>query len=203
MFDKQLRVPKERALVPVARVLPPSLSPLTLSIGSLVLTLGAAAAAWAGLWGFAVVLWLSGRVLDGLDGTVARERGESSDAGGLTDIVLDTVGYAAVPLGIAANLDSRTTWIAVAILMAAFYVNAVSWAYSAALFEKRDAGANRHGEMTSTTMPTGLVEGTETIVFYTVILAFSQWATTVMVVMAAAVALGVLIRLVRVVGMLR
>jgi hypothetical protein len=61
--------------------------------------------------------------------------------------------------------------------------------YLAAMLEKRNAGAASRGETTSVTMPAGLIEGAETIVFYTLfllfpnalVLLFSLMATLVLV----------------------
>jgi len=71
----------------------------------------------------------------------------------------------------------------------------VSWTYLAALLEKRAAGANAKGASTSTIMPRGLVEGTETIVFYTVALAWSGGAVAVLAVMAGAVTVTIVERM--------
>ena len=158
-------------------------------------TAGAAGLAWAGLSLAAVVAWLVGRALDGLDGAVARATGRASDRGGYLDMVLDTVGYALVPFGVALWLDTRVGWIALAVMLSCFYVNAISWSYLSALLEKRSAGAASQGELTSVTMPPALVEGAETIVVFTVFLALPRDAPQVFSLMAAAVAVGVVQRL--------
>jgi phosphatidylglycerophosphate synthase len=170
-------------------------APIALSAVALVAALGAAAAAWQQLSLLAVALWLISRLADGLDGPVARNQGTASDRGGLVDIVSDTIGYAVVPIGIAAGIDSRAAWITVAILLATFYVNAVSWTYLAALLEKRSVGAVATGATTSTIMPRGLVEGTETILFYTVALAWPGGAVATMAIMAVAVTVTIFERL--------
>ncbi|HUS43243.1 MAG TPA: CDP-alcohol phosphatidyltransferase family protein [Ilumatobacteraceae bacterium] len=195
VFDERLRPVKDRLLAPLARDVVGSAPPLALTAVSLAAALGAAVAAWRQLALVAVILWLLSRLIDGLDGAVARHQGTASDRGGLVDIVADTVGYALIPIGIAAGLDTRTAWITVALLLASFYVNAVSWTYLAALLEKRAQGSSRTGAPTSTIMPRGLVEGTETIVFFTVALAWSGGATRVLAVMAAAVAVTTVERL--------
>ncbi len=195
MLDGRLRPAKDRLLAPLVRGPFGGIAPLALSAVSLVLALAAAAAAWQQVAVVAVAAWLLSRVADGLDGAVARHRHVASDRGGLVDIVSDTVGYAVIPLGIAAGIDTRTAWITVAVLLATFYVNAVSWTYLAALLEKRSQGATATGAPTSTVMPRGLVEGTETIVFFTVALAWPGGATTVLAVMAAAVGVTIIERL--------
>lgn len=191
MFDATLRTHKDRVLAPMTVRLG-GVPPLVLSVGGLLASLGAAVAAWRTETVAAVALWLLGRLLDGLDGAVARRSGRASDLGGLTDIVLDTIAYSAIPLGLAAAADERGAWIATAFLLATFYVNAVSWAYLSALLAAR--GSERSGP-TSAPMPRGLVEGAETIMFFTLALAVPAWATTVWWIMSAAVAVTIVERL--------
>lgn len=190
MIDRELRPLTGRVLDPLAARVPTAVGPLALSLAAAAIGLGAAGAAWAGLPALAVAAWLLSRLLDGLDGAVARCRGIASDLGGYLDLVLDTVVYAAVPLGIAAHLDERGAWIAVAVLIATFYVNAVSWAVLSAVLEKRAAGAVATGERTSVTMPRGLVEGAETIALFTAMLALPDAAPALFWAMAAGVAAG-------------
>lgn len=196
VLDRRLRHRKEVLLGPLAGRLSGTVSPIALTVLAFVVTLGAAGAAWAGLPALAVAAWLLGRVVDGLDGAVARASRRSSDLGGYLDVVLDTVGYALVPLGVALWLDTRAGWIALGLMLAAFYANAVSWAYLSAVLEKRARGADREGELTSVTMPPALVEGTETIVVFAVFLAVPRWAPAVFSAMAVATSVGVVQRVV-------
>lgn len=195
MLDGALRPRKDRLLGPLVRGPIGRIPPLALTLAALAAAVAAAVAVWQSAPGAAVGLWLLSRLGDGLDGAVARHRGTASDRGGLFDIVADTIGYAAIPLGIAAGIDTRTAWIIVGVLLATFYVNAVSWTYLAALLEKRALGAAATGASTSTVMPRGLVEGTETIVFFTVALAWPDAAPVVLAIMAGAVGLTVAERL--------
>jgi phosphatidylglycerophosphate synthase len=169
--------------------------PTAISLIGLAFSLGAAVAAWQHLTLIAVACWLLGRVADGVDGLVARSAGTESDVGGLIDFSFDTIGYAAIPIGLAFGIDDRVGWIATATLLASFYVNAVTLGYVAALLEKRGLGATSRHEPTSTTLPRGLIEGSETIVLFTVALAFPDAATTVWWVMAGAVAVTALERI--------
>ena len=196
MLDVPLRRLKEGALAPVVRSLPRWVSPGLLTATSLGLSVAAGAAAWATWSWAAVAAWLAGRVLDGLDGSLARARGTADDRGGYVDVVADTVGYAVVPLGVALARDDGATWLAFGVMVSAFYVNAISWAYLAAVLEKRSAGAAARGELTSITMPPALVEGTETIVVYTVFLAAPSIAPVVFWIVSAGVSVGVVQRLV-------
>ena len=195
MLDGALRPAKDHLLGPLVRGSLGRIPPLVLTLAALAAAIGAGVAAWQSAPAVAVGFWLLSRLGDGLDGAVARRQGTASDRGGLLDIVADTIGYAAIPLGIAAGIDTRTSWIVVAVLLATFYVNAVSWTYLAALLEKRALGAAATGASTSTVMPRGLVEGTETIVFFTVALAWPDAAPVVLAIMAGAVGLTVAERL--------
>lgn len=192
MLDSALRPVKDRCLAPMAAGPVGRVPPLALSASSLSTAIGAGVAAGQDLALLAVMLWLLSRLADGLDGAVARARGTAGDLGGYVDILFDTIGYAAIPLGVAAGLDTRAGWIVTAVLLATFYVNAVSWTYVAAVLGKREAGG---GGVTSVAMPRGLVEGTETIVFFTLALAVPSIAVWVFGVMAAAVAITVAERL--------
>lgn len=195
MLDQRLRRTKERVLGPLAsrmvRVVPAGL----VTALAFLLTVAAAGAACAGLFVLSVPAWLAGRLLDGLDGSVARAGNAESDLGGYLDMVLDTMGYALVPLGVALWLDTRAGWIALAVMLAAFYVNTISWAYLAAVLEKRALGAGNSGELTSITMPPALVEGAETVVVFTIFLLVPDRAPQLFAVMAVAVMVGVVQRL--------
>lgn len=195
MLDGPLRPVKDQLLGPAVRGPLRAVPPLLITGVALAAALGTAIAAWRSAPAVAVGLWLLSRLADGLDGAMARHQESASDRGGLVDIVADTIGYAAVPLGIAAGIDTRTAWVVVAMLLAAFYVNAVSWTYLAALLEKRAARSPASGATTSTIMPRGLVEGTETIVFFTLALALPSAAPGVLAVMAVAVGVTVAERL--------
>jgi hypothetical protein len=179
MLDLRLRSTKERLLAPVAARCPSFLSATAVSFVSLVCCVGAGAAAWRGAAILSVALWLLGR-------------DSAGDFGGYVDLLFDTIGYTAVPLGIAFGVDQPGTWQIVAVLLGSFYVNSVSWLMLSALLEKR--GARAGGEQTSVTMPAGLIEGTETIVLFTLALALPQNADVAFTVMAAGVAIGVLQR---------
>ena len=194
MLDSTMRPVKDRLLAPVARTPLGRVHPVAITALGLGCSIGAAVAAWQQLTLVAVGLWLAGRVADGLDGLVARSTGRASDVGGLIDFVADTIGYALIPLGIAFGVDDRSTWIITAVLLATFYLNAVSLGSVAALLEKRSLGAAASGQATSTTLPRGLIEGTETIVFFTLALAVPDAAGVIWAVMAVAVVVTALER---------
>ena len=194
MLDSTLRPVKDRLLLPAARSPLGRLHPMLLSAIGLAASLGAAVAAWRALPLVAVMLFLLGRVADGLDGLVARRSGRATDVGGLIDFAADTIGYAAIPLGVAFGADERDLWIATAVLLATFYVNVASLGYISTLIEKGRIPTNGRSSPTSAVLPRGLIEGTETIVFFTVALAWPEAAPVVWWIMAVAVAATVVER---------
>lgn len=112
-------------------------------------------------WGFAFIL-LS-RILDGLDGAVARARGRSA-LGGYLDIVTDYVFYAGVPLGFAWAAPASNALPAAA-LLAAFLLTCSSFLAFAALAAQR--GLDQESQRPKSFFySTGLIEGTETIAFF-------------------------------------
>lgn len=113
-----------------------------------------------------VVALLASRLADGLDGAVARSRGKS-DFGGYLDICCDFVFYAAIPLAFVLR-DPVANGAAGAFLLAAFYVNGASFLGFAVLAAKRGMETTSRGEK-SLYFTAGLLEGTETILFFLVI----------------------------------
>ncbi len=187
MIDTFLRVPKERLLRPLATHLG-GVSPTHVTLVSFVVGLGAALTTGGGLYGWGLGLWLFNRLLDGLDGEVARRGGRQSDLGGYLDILCDLVVYALVPLSLVLSNPSEGAYLSLALLLTSFYVNAGSWMVLSALLEKRHHGALAKGERTSVTMPGGLIEGAETVLFYSLFLLFPYAFVPLALLMAGLVA---------------
>jgi phosphatidylglycerophosphate synthase len=191
VFDERLRTVKARLLTPVATRFADT-SPIQLTLAAFVLGLLAAFAAGRGMYLSALLLWLANRFLDGLDGEVARLTGQQSDWGGYLDIVCDFAVYALLPLAAAWSLGTPGAFFAVAFLLVTFYVNAATWLYLSALLGKR---ARSSPTYTSIPIPTGLIEGTETILFYSLFLLLPAYAPYLMVAMAFLVIITIFQRL--------
>ena len=165
MLDELTRSWKEPVLAPFARWLT-AVHPHLMTLLSLILGLASAVFAWQQGYGLCALFFALNRFADGLDGTMARLNGQQSDFGGYLDIMVDFLIYALVPLALVLGRPSVAAYLALAVLLAVYYVNAASWMYLAAILEKRVQGAAVRGEMTTVTMPAGLIGGTETVIFY-------------------------------------
>lgn len=115
----------------------------------------------APLWALAAI-GLS-RLADGLDGAVARATAKT-DFGGYLDIAADFMFYAAIPLAFVWG-DPAANGAAGAFLLASFYVNGTSFLGYAILAEKHGHQTQAQGQK-SLYYSNGLLEGTETIVFF-------------------------------------
>ncbi len=184
MLDKLLRGPKEVLLSPVAMVIPPVVSPLLITWAGFALGLVALAMIWRGWYGLGLLFWSLNRLFDGLDGTFARVTQQQSDFGGYLDILLDMAMYAGVPAALAIGVGTAPAYLSLTLLLVSFYLNGGSWMYLAAILEKRHSGAAAQGEMTTVTMPGGLLGGTETFVFFVLFLLFPGALVPLFLIMA-------------------
>jgi phosphatidylglycerophosphate synthase len=116
----------------------------------------------AQLYGWALVAILLNRLLDGLDGAVAR-RTALTDFGGYFDIVADMVFYAVTVLGFALADPANAVWAA--LLLTGFMGTSASFLAWAAIAAKRGLTTERRGRKTIY-YSAGLVEGTETVAFF-------------------------------------
>lgn len=123
-------------------------------------------------YGAGLALLLLSRLLDGLDGAVARAT-TPTDRGGFLDITLDFLFYAAIPLAFAIA-DPATNALPAAVLLASFMGTGSSFLAFAAVAEKRG--------LTDTALPGksfyflgGLTEATETIAAFAAMCLWPQW----------------------------
>ena len=108
----------------------------------------------------AIIPLLLSRVLDGLDGALARLCG-TTDRGAFLDISLDFLFYAAIPLAFALA-DAQANALAAAVLLAAFTGTATSFLAYAIIAEKRGLKSTAYPSKSIYYLG-GLTEGTETI----------------------------------------
>lgn len=144
------------------------------------------------IW-LAIIPLLLNRVMDGLDGAVAR-LGTTSDRGAFLDITLDFLFYASVPLAFAFCNPERNA-LAAAVLLASFIGTGVSFLAYAIMAAKR-------GE-TNTDYPSkgfyylgGLTEGFETVLCFVAMCLWPAHFATLAYIYAAMCCLTTLTRLV-------
>lgn len=137
----------------------------------LALGLAGAAAISGGYFGAGLGLILANRLLDGLDGAVARANGPTV-LGGYFDIVADFAFYVSVPLGFGL-VDSANTQAAL-VLVASFVLTGVSFLAYAVIAAERGARTDAHGRK-SFFYSTGLAEGGETIAVFIAFALFPAW----------------------------
>jgi phosphatidylserine synthase len=196
VVDHHLRPLKARLYRPLVRRLP--ISPDTVTLLALVAGVASAVSAAQQAFGVALALWWLNRTLDGLDGELARARrvrapgGVAGGAhrGAYLDLMVDLVVYSAVPLGVAWGVGAASgdsgIWRAAAFALAAFYVNLGSWSLLSAALAPQSVDDTAPGIR----MPAGLIEGTETLVAFTLLLLLPAHSGSILVVFAALTLLG-------------
>jgi phosphatidylglycerophosphate synthase len=117
----------------------------------------------------ALVLILLNRIMDGLDGALARRTG-ITDCGGFLDITLDFIFYAVIPLGFALADPSRNA-LPATVLLFAFMGTASSFLAFAVMAARRGLASPVYGNK-SLYYLSGITEGTETILLF---VAFCIW----------------------------
>lgn len=143
-------------------------------------------------YGWALACCLANRLVDGLDGAVARARG-ATDFGGYADIIADMVFYAAVVFGFALARPDNALWAA--LLLAAFVGTATSFLGRAAIAAKRGEQTTKRGRK-SFYHAAGVIEGTETVAFIIVMLIFPSYFKYISVSFSFLCAVTVVARLV-------
>ena len=172
MLDAKLRPLIDPPLNAAGRVLAGlGVTANALTFTGLVFGLGGAAAIAFGEIGWGLALIIANRLLDGLDGAVARVRGPS-DLGGYFDIVADFAFYVSVPL--AFGILSHANTLPALVLVASFVLTGVSFLAFAVIAGKRGATTEAHGQK-SFFYSTGLAEGTETIAVFIAMCLVPAW----------------------------
>tara|TARA_A100000164_G_C21803495_1_gene721836 strand:+ start:366 stop:971 length:606 start_codon:yes stop_codon:yes gene_type:complete len=120
-----------------------------------------------GYFNFAIIFFIISRILDGLDGEVARLN-EVTQFGGYIDIVCDFLGYAIIPLGFI--IYNQENSFAGALLLVSF-IGTSSTFLTFAIYKKE---LNEKKIKKSFYYSYGLIEGFETIIFFILILLFYE-----------------------------
>ncbi len=131
---------------------------------------GAAAIALGNVW-LGLALIAGNRLLDGLDGAVARVSGPT-DLGGYFDIVADFAFYVSIPLGF--GIMAADNALPALVLVASFVLTGVSFLAFAVIAAQRGDETDAHGAK-SFFYSTGLAEGAETIAAFVAMCIFPAW----------------------------
>ena len=121
---------------------------------------------------WALIPLLISRIADGLDGAVARAT-QKTDFGGYLDIAADFLFYGAIPFAFVV-MNPSANGLAGAFLITSFYFNGTSFLGYAILAEKHDMETAAQGQK-SLYYSNGLLEGTETIVFFVLLCLLPAW----------------------------
>lgn len=193
MLDRAIQQVLKPVLTRMARVL------VRLGVGADALSffgfaIGMAAAASIAFqqWVAGLVLLLLSRLMDGLDGAVARAT-QPTDRGGFLDITLDFVFYAAIPLAFAVT-DPAQNALPAAVLLASFISTGSSFLAFAIVAAQRG--------LTSTALPDksfyflgGLTEATETLAAFVAMCLWPQWFAPIAYGFAALCAITTVLRI--------
>jgi phosphatidylglycerophosphate synthase len=172
MFDAQLRPLIDRLLNPIGRGLV-ALGMTANQVTMIGAAFGLIAAGCVAAGLFYPALWfvIANRVIDGLDGAVARAS-RSSDFGGYLDIVSDFIFYSAIPM--AFSVARPETALAAAFLIFSFIGTATSFLGFAILAEKHQVTTQIRGKKAFYYLG-GLTEGTETILLFLAMLVWPDY----------------------------
>lgn len=151
-----LQAPLDRAAQSIDR---PPVTPDRITLAGLVVGVAAAGAAAQAWWGAALVMWLASRVLDGLDGPLARRRGtDGVGAGGFLDIMADFTVYGAFVIGV--GIGSGQSLLPFLVVLFAYYLNGSALLAFSSIAER---SGRQIDDGRSLSFLGGLAEGTETI----------------------------------------
>ena len=172
MFDARLRRVIDPALVALAKALSNTgISANALTLLGIPIAMAAAYAIYQHAFFAALLLIAANRLLDGLDGMVARINGPTP-LGGYLDILADFAFYVAIP--IAFGLSDTANLAAALLLVGAFTLTGVSFLAYASVAANAGINESEHGPK-GFLYTTGLMEGGETIIFFVIMCVVPDW----------------------------
>jgi phosphatidylglycerophosphate synthase len=172
------------------RVATTGMHPTAITAVGWLVGVGSCVAIVNGAWTVALVLWLLNRILDGLDGAVARQVGPT-DLGGFLDIVADFSIYAGIVLAVAIEVPAAR--LACIALLVAYYVSGTAFLALSSILERRRS--EDYIDPRSLRFVGGVAEGTETVIAYVVLMALPQHAEVIVWIFFVAVFITALQRI--------
>jgi phosphatidylserine synthase len=138
------------------------ITPTGITIVGFILGTTSALSAWNQYWYLALALWLISRILDALDGALARLRLSQGisygPTGGYLDIVCDFIVYGTFVVGVAHG--AHTSYLPFLLVLLAYYINGTSFLAFSSIAEREQT---RIEDGRSLSFVFGLAETTETI----------------------------------------
>jgi phosphatidylserine synthase len=134
-----------------------------------------------GFWVLALVAWLLNRVIDGIDGAVARREG-ATDRGGYLDLMADFSIYSGFVVAVAVAMPAAR--LASAVLLFTYYLSGAALLAASGLLDRTGAAGR---DERSIRFLGGLAEGVETTIAYVLIIVASSRAALIEWVFAAMV----------------
>lgn len=192
MFDVALRQMVDPALQSIARAAAKTgISANALTIMGAFIGVGAGLCISQGNFAAALLLILLNRILDGLDGAIARING-ATELGGYLDTLADFLFYIIVPVAFA--IWAADNQLPALLLVASFTLTAVSFLGFAAIAARRGDDMGAYGPK-AFIYTTGLMEGGETIAFFILFCLFPAYFPTLAIIFASLCILTVLQRI--------
>lgn len=172
MLDRPLRKIVDPWLdAPAAWLSSKGISANMVSVAGLVFTLIAGSAISQGQSLVGLGFILASRLADGLDGCVAR-RSQPSDVGGFLDFTFDLVFYGGIPFAFA--IADPKVLLPVCFLLYSFMLTSGSFLAFAVISAKRGVTTDQDRRK-SFFYSVGLMEGSETILFFTLLCLFPEY----------------------------
>ncbi len=208
MLDRPMRALVEKPVAALAATLDrPGITPDGLTLVGLGVGLASAIAAGLQAWVLALILWLVSRVIDGVDGALARRRraalastnahgsAPASEAGGFLDITADFVVYGATVVGVAigAAIGFDAPWWPFLLVLLVYYVNGAAFLAFSSIAERT---GRRIDDGRSLSFIGRIAEGTETIAVHALWLIVPFWAAPIAVAWAVVVGISAAQRIV-------
>ena len=177
MFDKKLQPFMNSALSPLAVIAAKSgISADAASLVGFIIGILSAFLVALGNFYLALIFFIINRVIDGLDGAIARES-TPSYRGGFLDIVFDFIIYSSIPFAFAVY-DGSNSLVACFLIFSFVGTGTSFLAYG--IMQAQLPQKNKHPlHYKSFYYLGGLIEGSETIIFFTIVLLFPSLFLTI------------------------
>lgn len=203
MIDRPMRALIARPVDALARAVDrPGITPDGLTLLGLAIGVSSAVAAGLQWWAVSLVLWLASRMIDGLDGALARRRRPAapansphSEAGGFLDITADFVVYGATVVGVAvgATAGFDAPWWPFLAVLFAYYINGAAFLAFSSIAERT---GRQLDDGRSLSFLGRIAEGTETIVVHALWLILPFWAAPIAIGWATLVGVSAIQRII-------